>query len=380
MGHENLLSYYPNYAILDEVSSNPKYNTLNLFIDLKNTLQTIYMKFSIINILESSLKSKRIDTSVFASLISFLSFHKMYGIRRNKMNINYFIFLESGISYYHTNISKKYKVSRRIDDLYGLEKDKRDYFFEILGVNYKLIEGIGNRLPNTKVIRLQNLEADFVPYYIISRELIPQGENVANIIYSNDHDMLQCINDNTSIFFRSNKIKKIVKKGEVVSSYSKQPKKFPDEYLTFIMSILGDPGDNVDGIKGIGIKRLEEILEDLVEMVGGIDTLKQNVFLGNPIFNTDRYKNKNKYIDLVLEKELNDQVISNNMKLVDFEILSRFLEIPVKTEMIEKRKQITNVLESNEKLSLNEAKELCSKLRIFLQEEDLDTIYYKYGE
>ena len=73
MGYENLLSYYPTYSILDEVVSESGCKKLNLFIDLKNTLQTTYMKFSIEAIIDSSLKSKFVDTSVFSSLISFLT-------------------------------------------------------------------------------------------------------------------------------------------------------------------------------------------------------------------------------------------------------------------------------------------------------------------
>jgi len=116
MHPSSLLSYYPTYSILDEIIAINNYNTLNIFIDLKNTLQTTYMEHAIVNILENSKNLKYLDTSIFSSLIAFLSFHKMYGMKRG-IDLNFIIFLESGHSYYHKNISKKYKISRRIDDL-----------------------------------------------------------------------------------------------------------------------------------------------------------------------------------------------------------------------------------------------------------------------
>ena len=72
MHPSSLLSYYPTYAILDEIVSYGSYNELNIFMDLKNTLQSTYMEHAIVNIVESTKKSTKIDTSIFSSLISFL--------------------------------------------------------------------------------------------------------------------------------------------------------------------------------------------------------------------------------------------------------------------------------------------------------------------
>ena len=119
MHPSSLLSYYPTYAILDEIVSFGNYKKLNIFIDLKNALQTTYMKHAIENIIDNSKGSKHIDTSVFSSLISFLSFHKIYGVKRG-IDTNFIIFFETGQSFYHKNIDKSYKISRRIDDLYEI--------------------------------------------------------------------------------------------------------------------------------------------------------------------------------------------------------------------------------------------------------------------
>ena len=371
MGYENLLSYYPTYSILDEVVSESGCKKLNLFIDLKNTLQTTYMKFSIEAIIESSLKSKFVDTSVFSSLISFLNFHKLYSAKRH-IDVNFYIFFESGHSYYHTNIWKKYKIDRRTDDLYGLDKEKRDYFFEILQKNFLLIEKAAAKLPNTYVIRLQNLEADFVPHYIIRNKLIDETDS-ANIIYSNDHDMLQSINKNTYVFSKSQGGKKLVKNGMVLKHYYKFEKNYPDEYLPLMMAIIGDPGDNVDGIKGLGPKTVEKFIEDFVGECGGIDEIYNNAFLGNPILKLDIDKIQNKYMRIVAE---NMDIVSRNLKLVSFEVLSKFLDNPNSTELVEKRKMIEDSLRNKKITEYEVLIGALEKTGVFITEE-YSSLYFK---
>jgi len=374
----NLLSYYPTYSILDEVLSSGKYDTINLYIDLKNCLQTLFMKFMIENIVENTLMSKRSDSSIFESVLTFLAFHKTYAASRN-IKINFYIFLETGKSNYHLNISKKYKISRRIDDLYGLDREKRDLFFLTLQKNFMLIEKALNKMPNINVIRLPYLEADFVPYHLITRELVDRSENVGHVIYSNDHDLLQCLNDDVYVYVKVPKIKKLIKKGQALKSYLKFDKNYPDEYLPLVMSIIGDTGDDVDGIKGIGGITIQKIIEEIVILVGGIENLYQNVVKGKEIFPMDLNDHPNKYINLVIKKEKTEKLISNNLKLVSFEILSRFLDDPISTEMLEKRKIIENVLQEKEIVDKERMRKVLEMSRIYITDDSLDRIYYNGG-
>ncbi len=380
MHPSSILSYYPTYSILDEILSYSNYDTLNIYIDLKNNLQTLYMQHAIVNIVETSLKSKYMDTSIFSSLISFLAFHKMYAIRRRNLKLNFFIFFESGVSYFHTNLCRKYKLNRKIDDLYGLEKEKRDLFFKIVQKNLQLTESACNKIPDIKVIRLQNLEADFIPYYLISRNLVTTSPNVAHIIYSNDHDMLQCITDNVYVFQKTMKgVKRIIKKGEIMSTYFKYESKFPDDYFPLSMAIVGDQGDCVDGVKGIGAKRLEEILEDVVRMTNGIDNLYDNVTNSKPIFIHNTEKIQNKYINMIVEKENSENLISRNLKLVSFEILSRFLDNPSNTEILNKKKYINEILQNNDVAEYESLSRALSMNRVYLEEDALLALYYNYN-
>ncbi len=375
MHPSSLLSYYPTYAILDEIASYGNYNTLNIFMDLKNTLQTTYMEHAIVNIVESSKKSTHIDTSIFSSLISFLSFHKMYGIKRG-VNTNFIIFFESGQSYYHKNISKAYKISRKIDDLYGLDKVDRELFFHTLQANFQLIESACNKMPGIKVIRLPNLEADFVPYYLTKRNYVQKGDGVGNVIYSNDHDLHQCLDDHVYIFSKAGKTKRILKQGNVMELNIKRPTNIPDEYLTLYMSVVGDPGDDVYGVKGVGPASFLGMFEELTAMTGNLEQIYDKVESNIDLFDFIPKKVLNKKLQSVIDAEVKNKTISNNLKLVSFELISRAIESPLTTEMRDKRLIIEKHIGDDRKyVPLETMKDALAKNGVILEESSIDFLY-----
>jgi len=368
-----ILSYYPTYSILDEIISFNNYDTLNIYVDLKNCLQSVYMEHTIVNLIESTKMGNRYDTSIFTSLMSFISFHKTYAAKRN-IKINFYIFFESGISYYHNNISKKYKISRRIDDLYGLDAVDRELFFEVLRQNLGFIEKAYNKMPDVKVIKLLNLEADFVPYYLMTRNYVPDGDKVANITYSNDHDMSQNLSEHSYNFIKTSQGKSIVKFGEGMSRQTKKPWIGDDEYQPLAIAVMGDPGDDVDGIKGIGGVRFTNILPILKKMVGTMDELNENVLKNKPIFDTS-IDYKNKYINDILAAESKEKRISDNLKLVSFEILSRVFDDPDTTELLGRKKRFEKIVTSEESVSLEAMRTALEKNNVEILGEDLDIVY-----
>lgn len=379
MHPSSILSYYPSYALLDEALSYGQYKSLNIYMDLKNNLQTLYMKHSIENILENSKGSNFIDTSVFVSILSFLSFHKIFAIKRN-ININFFLFFERGPSFYHLNIDKKYKVSRKIDDLYGLEKVDRDFFFEIIQRNFSLVEKCCNYIPNVFVIALPNLEADFVPYYLIRNSLVDTSNETCHIVYSNDHDLYQCVKENVFLFSKTMKReRRLIKRGEVITTYLKKESDFPDTFLPVIMSIIGDTGDDVTGIRGIGPSTVVKILNEFIELVGGVENLYENVFNNKPIFSSDPPENLNKIIGKIIEEENANSRISRNIKLVSFELISRALDDPFSIEMLNKRKYIENVVMKKQIASLDSIKKALEMNRIYIYEDFVENLYYGYN-
>jgi hypothetical protein len=308
--------------------------------------------------------------------MSFLAFHKVFSIKR-KANIFLYLFFESGRSYYHLNLSKTYKISRLIDELYGLDREKRDLFYEIVQSNLSLIEKAGNQLPKVKVIRLDHLEADFIPYYLLRNKMVQTGPNVANIVYSNDHDLLQClVHPNTYIYTKTPNKKRIIKPGEALKSYLKTEKSFPDSFLPLVMSIMGDPGDNVNGVRDIGSKRVTDIIEEVVNLAEGMDKVYEKIQNKISLFDNNSLGNENKYIVKVVQEELERSLISINLKLVSFEVLSHVLDNPPSTEIVERRKYVQEVCVSNKIAPIEAMKKALEMHNVYLEEDSLDIIYY----
>jgi UDP-GlcNAc3NAcA epimerase len=114
----------------------------------------------------------------------------------------------------------------------------------------------------------------------------------------------------------------------------------------------------------------------IVKLVGGMENLFHNVVKGKPIFSLDLAGHSNKYINTIIEKERTEKIISNNLKLVSFEVLSRFLDDPISTEMVDKRKIIENVLKPNDIVEIEIMREALAKNRIYLEGDTLDNIYF----
>lgn len=374
MHPSSLLSYYPNYAILDEIVTKKNYNTLNIYIDLKNNLQSTYMEHAIVNIVSSSKKAKFFDTSIFSAVISFLTFHKMWALKR-AVNVNFYIFFESGISYYHKNISKTYKISRQIDDLYGLDKQDRELFFRVLQANFRLIERALNLIPKIKVIRLNHLEADFVPYYLITRNKVDKLPTTAHVVYSNDHDLWQCLKDNVYVFSKAGKTKRILEHGNVIKYLTKKPNTIPDEYLPLAMAIIGDVGDDVTGIDGIGPATFLKVFPELIKLTGNIETIYQKVRNNSPLFDPLPTSSANKILKKIIDAELASKRISKNLKLVSFELISREFDDPNSTEMLDRKKEFEKKLIPVNPVPLNDMKRELNKTGIVLESTSIDFLY-----
>ena len=370
----SILSYYPNYALLDEILAYKNYKKINLFIDLKNCLQSLYMEHAVLSIVESSIRARFIDTSIFSSVVTFLSFHKIYSLKRN-IDINTYIFFETGDSHFHKNIDPMYKTTRRNDNLFGLDREKRDKFTEIVQKNLMMVEKMCHKMPKTKVIRMSNIDADFVPYYLNRNKLIPMDSDTVNVTYSADHDMLQNVQNDCHVYQKHYKYKKIVCKNQVMSNFLKFDSNLPDEYLPLAMALDGDAGDDIPGIKGIGKGTIAKIIEDIVQMVGGMDLLNQNVFNNKPIF-INPSLSPNKYIDKILEVEASDKRVSKNLKMSSYELLSMYMDDPPNTEMVKKKDYLLNQINSNEIIPYKPMLESLSMVGVMFDNDALENIYH----
>jgi len=371
-----LLSYYPTYSILDEARSlidNPR--NVNLFLDLKNIINGIYMKHAVENIVESTRISKYVDTSIFSSVVSFLSFHKIWAHKRG-ININFFMFFETGHSVYHLNVDKAYKCSRKIASVYGVDVSYQEEFFSILHSNLQLIEKACSKFPNVYVLRLHNLECDFIPYYLLTRAEFGKNPDQLNLLYSNDKDMWQTLSPNTFVFSKAGKKKTLITEEGIMSRFLKRECKIDKSYFPLVKAIWGDTGDDIYGVEGVGPASINDIFPKLQSMVGTIEEIYYNIQNRLPIFNMIPSKIENKKLKSVIDAELNEGLLTKNLKLISFELLSRAVDDPVESKMNERKEHLKKCLNQKEIVELKVMSETLNRFNVTLDEDSLSSIYH----
>lgn len=333
-----ILSYYPKYSYLDEILTLSKKESINIYVDLKGCLQSLFQKWAVEYIITQSKGTQMVDTSVFRSTLEYIAFHKNYAKKRN-IGLNMFFFLESGKSSYHLDIHKDYKKMRGIGDFFGLDDAHREFFFKIMDKNYYVIDHVCNKIPNVNVFRLMYLEADFVPWYLMEKALpTPLVENSANVIYSTDKDMLQCLNaENKFQFYRHYKHIKVITPKDVFPHFLKGELDLGPEWFCMALAIIGDDGDGFKGINGIGQKTCLKILPEIATICGSsMDKVYSNIYEKKTIFDRS-YTPGNPATKKVIDHE---DIIIRNLKLLSFKMLSDTLDGGFPTDMIRKKELI----------------------------------------
>ncbi len=108
-------------------------------------------------------------------------------------------------------------------------------------------------------ISIEGYEADDV---IASINKVANAQNIAVRIISHDKDLYQLIDENTYIYDPIGK--KDIRQTQCLQKYGVYPKNFID-----YQSLVGDSSDNVMGVKGIGAKSAQK----LIQCFGSIESL-----------------------------------------------------------------------------------------------------------
>lgn len=108
-------------------------------------------------------------------------------------------------------------------------------------------------------ISIEGYEADDV---IASINKVANAQNIAVRIISHDKDLYQLIDENTYIYDPIGK--KDIRQAQCLQKYGVYPKNFID-----YQSLVGDSSDNVMGVKGIGAKSAQK----LIQCFGSIESL-----------------------------------------------------------------------------------------------------------
>jgi 5'-3' exonuclease len=225
------------------------------------------------------------------------------------------------------------------------------------------------------VLRLHNLECDFIPYYLLTRAEFGKKPDQLNLLYSNDKDMWQTLSDNTFIFSKTGKTKRIITQDGIMSRFFKRECKIDKSYFPVTKAIWGDTGDDIYGVPQVGPASINDIFPTLQPMLGTIDEIYYNIENHLPIFNVIPSKIENKKLKSVIDAELNEGLITKNLKLISFELLSRAVDDPVESKMNERRDQIKNFLNKKRIVEMKVMSETLKRFNVTLDENGLFSIY-----
>lgn len=169
------------------------------------------------------------------------------------------IALDSSRQTFRSEIYKAYKENRE-----SMPDDLRSQ----IPILYNLIDALGI----TRIV-LDNYEADDIIGCIAQNN---KKENIKTIIYSPDKDILQLVDDNTSVI-ASNKDNELI---EYDTNMVKEKRGvFPNQIID-LLSLMGDASDNIPGVKGIGEKTAVKLLEEynsLDNIYKNIDSIKGKI-------------------------------------------------------------------------------------------------------
>ena len=188
--------------------------------------------------------------------------------------------------------NKNYKVGRkapRLNREYEFatpEAERENKYDQLL----KLTEYL-EQLPILQV-SLENVEADDIIAWLCHCNEYNEWQKV---IVSNDQDFLQLCDDKT-VLLRPGKNEQIMNKNKVLEEYNIHPRNF-----AWARAVVGDKSDNLEGVKGLGLKTVAKRFPFLSE--------NKDYGLEDILTHAENNKNKVKAFQKVLESK--DMIASN---------------------------------------------------------------------
>lgn len=347
-------SYYPKYEYLDNLLSTCQKNKINLFVDVKGCAPALYLEWGVKTIIDYTKESRHISIHVFAAILQFIAFHKMYAAKRG-IKINFHFFMEQGKSTYHTSIYSPYKSNRNLADFFGLDLAAREMFDKVMDKNYDICEYVINKIPGCHFYRLKYCEADFIPWHIMKMKF-SESElcDSLNLIYSRDKDMHQCLSfPNAWQYYRGSYKDKssMINEDNCFEHWFKVPcKRIPRiaDWFPLFLAMIGDSADCIPGIKGIGPKAILKYLDEIFELYGGNpDTMYQKTMSATKVLGDSK-----NVISKTAEKLFsNEDILQRNMKLISYRALSEYINGDAcNLYAIDVKKYIDKVFDMKDKL------------------------------
>ena len=192
--------------------------------------------------------------------------------------------------------NKNYKLGRKAPKL------NREYEFsspeEERENKYEQVIRLTEYLDHLPVLQLavENVEADDVIAWLCHCNEFNEWQKV---IISNDQDFLQLCDDKT-ILLRPGKNEQVLNKNKVLEQYGIHPRNF-----AWARAIVGDKSDNLDGIKGLGLKTVAKRFPFLSE--------NKDYTLNDILTHAKNNKSKVKAYQNVAESE---EIIASNYEIM----------------------------------------------------------------
>lgn len=336
------ISYYPTFDELDKLVEQYKPERINIFVDLKNCLSGMYLEEAAKTMLLVHADSKQPPADIYQSWLDFIAFHYRYMYSRT-LDVHLFTIADVGQSQYHRNLYKDYKCNRSITGYKTLSAWEQDIVKQIIKTNIEVIIKSAKQLYNSYGVYLSYCESDFCPQYYIQNYY--QDPKILNIIYSSDNDMIQTLKyPNTIQFFRRNKDNKmwLTHENWKIKAKLDEDVNIPVANYEYIKAIIGDTGDDVPGVRGIGPKTVIKYIPEVP--LASLDQLKQHI----ETYSTENTKDKKS--KAILD---NWDVVERNYKLTSYDALI---------------KDITSYIRENLESALNKKTLEFSESVSFLQE------------
>lgn len=192
--------------------------------------------------------------------------------------------------------NKNYKVGRkapRLNREYTFEspeEERENKYAQIVRLTEYL-----DRLPVLQ-LSLENVEADDIIAWLCNCNEYADWQK---LIISNDRDFIQLCDDKT-VLIRPGKNEEVLNKNRVLEQYDIHPRNF-----AWARAIVGDKSDNLDGVKGLGLKTVAKRFSFLSE--------NKDYGLEDIMSHAKNNKNKIKAYQNVVE---NEEIIASNYEIM----------------------------------------------------------------
>lgn len=213
------------------------------FNSLKGSDHSKYNNLLIVDSLNFAFRYKHINKRDFASeyLRTIQSFANSYEAKR-------VIITGDGGSTWRKEIFPEYKANRKSLKENQTEAEQQEWkeFFDDVSDTLELLRN------NYTVLKFQGVEADDIIAYIAKEQ---KNEYDHTWILSTDKDLDLLINDKVSRF-------SYINRKEVTVDNFEEQYNYPPEWHLGMKMLMGDKGDNIPGVDGVGIKRAYALLKE----------------------------------------------------------------------------------------------------------------------